>query len=286
MPVEDVAQLLRRWRGSGGVWSRTRVLAEGARLVAGLSPDERRTLARSLMDQGAPELARRLEDTTGHELEAGQVRAVADQLLSLDGQQVDRLVATLEDPQRRRQLAAGALAAVAEPTHQPVVPEEPVDDDGPDDDGPDQQLPDVGPPEVEPEPGEGRTAAPVRHDGAGAAAAFAPPLAARLRDAATARERLRALDADALAGAGAEAILEVIDAVPDGWQRRRAISRLVEGGVLDPVTAPEVVGRLGRASDRTFVAGAMLDAGVVTADQLADLLPSRAAARLAARRSD
>lgn len=109
MPVTDVAALLTRWRASGGVLARGRLAVEATRLLAGLTPDERRVVARALADQGAPQLAARIGERTGHEVDAAQLRTAASGLLALDRDQLDQLAATLADPVERERLARAVL---------------------------------------------------------------------------------------------------------------------------------------------------------------------------------
>ena len=109
MPIDEVAELHVRWRGTDGVFARARVLREGIHLLGGLDADERRLLARSLAEQGAPDLANRLEQRTGGALSADQLWSVADGLLAMDDQQVDRLVTGLRDPAERERLVREGL---------------------------------------------------------------------------------------------------------------------------------------------------------------------------------
>jgi hypothetical protein len=109
VPVDDVADLLRRWREADGVLARGRLVVEGSRLLSGLTPDERRIVAHAAADEGAPELAALLGARTGTEVDPDQLRTAADGLLSLDRDQVDHLVTSLGDPTERERLAREAL---------------------------------------------------------------------------------------------------------------------------------------------------------------------------------
>ncbi len=110
MPIDQVTELLVRWRDTDGVFARARVLREGIQLLGGLDAEERGLLARSLAEQGAPDLANQLEQRTGGALSADQLWSVADGLLAMDDRQVDRLATSLRDPAERERLAREALA--------------------------------------------------------------------------------------------------------------------------------------------------------------------------------
>jgi hypothetical protein len=96
MPVDDVAELLRRWREAGGAWSRGRVLLDAAQLAGRLTPEERRTVAAALADTGAPDLARQLESRTGQPVDATHLQAFADGLLELEGARLEQVINALE----------------------------------------------------------------------------------------------------------------------------------------------------------------------------------------------
>jgi hypothetical protein len=120
----------------------------------------------------------------------------------------------------------------------------------------------------------------VHHDVAGP---DARALLAVLREAETATARLRILDEDALARIDGATALMVLDALPDGWQRRRGALRLVALGAFPTQQLAEALGRFARASDATFVAGALLAAGQVRAERFDGILPERVVNRLTAR---
>jgi hypothetical protein len=96
VPVDEVAELLRRWREAGGAWSRGRVLLDAAQLAGRLTPEERRTVAATLAETGAPDLARQLETRTGQPVDASHLQAFADGLLELEGARLDQVIAALE----------------------------------------------------------------------------------------------------------------------------------------------------------------------------------------------
>jgi hypothetical protein len=378
VPVEEVTELLRRWREAGGVWSRGRVLTDGARLVTRLGPEERRVLAQALADHGAPDLARHLEGRTGHAIDSQQVQAFTDGLLDLDRARLDELIGALDDPAERHRLAQAALAQAGQeldaaappppPGHQPPLAEPPpvaVPPDVPVDemvaDGhldvqeiaaarlADQELgeiqlggqelgeADLGGQDLgeatlgdvalvgqdlheatlgEPDLDAGRP--PVHDDepphadgplGAVDGMAAVPPtagdeiasvllgaaadqegsdaadrLVAELHACHTAAARSAVLTAGDLGALATAEALRVLDAVPTGWQRRRAARRLLDAGALTEVAPADLLERFPTTSDRTFVAGDLLAASELGPNDLTGLVPDAVVARFAARR--
>ena len=117
-------------------------------------------------------------------------------------------------------------------------------------------------------------------DAADPATATSDALLGRLGATTQALPRLKLLDdtrLDELDGSGA---LAVLDAFPDGWQRRRAALRLIEAGLLTDVTADDLVPRFARTGDATFVVGGLIDAGHLDAASLEGLLPATTVTRL------
>jgi hypothetical protein len=393
VPADQVAELLQRWQQAGGVWGRGRVLGDAVRLVAGLSPDERRLLAQAVADEGAPQLAARIEAASGHGVQPTQLQEVVDGLLSLERAQIDHLVATLSDPAERERLASEALTSLVSdvdvpgPPLPPPVPFEPdptaADDleltipdaraaaaaaglagvgglhalargEIPADDVELADLalghPGLGSAEID-EPGLGAAgvheaglhdvgiydldehaivhplpAASGAATGSGLAEAPrgspaarpedaptpptflagatppAPPvpptpgrhgrpdatlaadrLVAELTTRSTARERLAALDRDGVGELDGGGVLRVLDAVPEGWQRRRAARRLLDADVLGRARPDQLAARFPGLGDRTFVVGDLLAAALITPEDVDELLPTSAAARLRAR---
>jgi hypothetical protein len=332
VPVEDVAELLAQWREAGGVWSRGRLVADGASRVARLRPDERRLLAVALAQQGAPHLADRLEAQAGDRLDPGYAQGLTEALLSLEDEQVDDLVGALRHPERLRAQAGSVLEHLPPPPAPRDVPtqapatrvEQPEHGGTPaptgravggaDDARPPLEPPPehrAGPTAATPGTGAGtsRTGPPTAgHAAAGVVEPggpdVSPPLtrvagsaAADTRDggivltaalrqleqAGSASERraiLAELDRYDLTTPEA---LRVLDAVPDGWQRRRAVRLLLDLGSLDGADPRAVLARLSQVPDRRFVASALLAAGRLHPRDLDDLLPAGTARRLAAR---
>jgi hypothetical protein len=78
-------------------------------------------------------------------------------------------------------------------------------------------------------------------------------------------------------------LVAAVEAVPDGWARRRALERLVAGGAVDGQAAAELVATLGGDADRRWVAATMTEAALLEAADLDGLIGPRAAGRLAQR---
>jgi hypothetical protein len=333
VPVEDVVELLDRWRRSGGVWSRARVVSDGAARISRLTPHERRVLTTALAEQGAPELAARLEAHAADHLPPQHAQAVADGLLSLEGDRLEELVTVLQDPEQRAPLVYDTLrelppppppeptdhlplptpapvssAPGAEPTHAAAAPAPVPDETTSAVDAPPRKAPEVlaG---VEPDEPTAVAPAPVQQGPEVEVRPVRQPVTTdrtvsddqpapltphrdlartvdRLRRAGSAPERFQVLDALGTRRLPAREVVEVLQAVPDGWQRRRTVRHLLDAGNVDLALAPTVIMQLGRTADRVVIAGAMLDAPTLGPTVLEELLPPRAARRLTARRGD
>lgn len=114
--LAEVARLLAQFSG-GGIRNRVAALRSAQQLMARLSGEEKKQLAIAVAERAAPELVERIESTTGADLSEGQVTALIDMFRRLDAEQVDELVAALQDPEQRSsavtQLADEALDVVA-----------------------------------------------------------------------------------------------------------------------------------------------------------------------------
>jgi hypothetical protein len=329
VPVEDVAELLDAWRTSGGVWSRARVLSDGAARISRLTPEERHALTTALAEQGAPELAERLSTHASEHLDPRDAQAVADGILALDGDRIDELVTALQDPDRRTALTSAASRELPPP---PPPPERAELVDLPPPGTADAQVPGRAPPaeggrgpaqqasDAEPRrvpepasptpaeattsPGGGRRddgrvprgrteptepaarrpspSGPATSEARGSGSGIAATIE-QLQRAASAADRFHALE-ELGTPLSATEVVDLLDAVPDGWQRRRVVRQLLDAGSLSEELAPTVLAQLARPSDRLFIAGAMLDAATLGPAELDALLPPRAARRLAQRR--
>lgn len=74
--------------------------------------------------------------------------------------------------------------------------------------------------------------------------------------------------------------LRVVVSIPDGWARRKAIQRLTEADALTPDEGLRLLGTLAGVGNQIFAAASMLDAGLITVDDLVEVLDPRALARL------
>lgn len=108
------------------------------------------------------------------------------------------------------------------------------------------------------------------------------PLVERLRSAASDAERMRVLRARVHEVSGMDPVARaaVVDAVPDGWARRRALDAMVEGGAITSDELPGLVHRLGSPMARSWVCATAIEAGLLDVDALDHLLDDRAVGRL------
>lgn len=84
-----------------------------------------------------------------------------------------------------------------------------------------------------------------------------------------------------LGAAPVSAVVAAITATPDGYRRRRAALAALGAGRLEAADVPPVVASFERPTDRAWVAGAALDAGLIGAAELEELpLGAPAIARL------
>lgn len=107
------------------------------------------------------------------------------------------------------------------------------------------------------------------------------PLVEALRSQPSNAARLRLLrrrhaDVDDMDAIGR---LAVIDAIPDGWARRRAVAFLLEQGILGG-EVPTLILKLGSTTSRAWLCASAIEAGVLDLDGLDDLVDGPAAARL------
>lgn len=173
-----------------------------------------------------------------------------------------------------RPVAHAATDAVG--NHEPTTDHEPATDPHPA--APDPQAGAHPPPPLPVPAGDGPGEL-VRPE----ASRTANELVADLRSARSAPQRQAALRSQPLDQLDAASALVVLDAVPPGWQRRRACRRLLEAGVLTDVDPAALLARFPAPRDLAFVAGDLLEATPVTVADLAPLLPAAVARRLATR---
>lgn len=302
--LDEVVGLLGRWSGASGPADRLQVVTEAARVLRDLPSTDGRVLARQLFEHGAPDAAQKIAQQTGGAVSADQLNDAAYALLSVDQRELDDLAQELRDPEERRRIveAAGVGLREATDTAPPPEPEgrlaippppgaqTPVDDaDGPVDGGGGAAADDGGaPPEGGlPRPDTGLDPAPSSEPAAGTAAPVtlrrrtgATPVS-RLLDAlsgaANARERLALLDEHRM-DLDHGHLVDVLQAVPDGWQRRTVLRRLLTARRIDPIDdASDVVTAFARRSDRFAAAASLTRSGIAdVVPLLAHLDPSDA----------
>jgi hypothetical protein len=323
VPVVALAELLDRWRNADSVWTRSQVITESAQRLRRLTPAERRVLAQALAQHGAPHAAASLDARTDGALSPAQVQTVIDELLTLDADRIGELSSELSSALQTSGQREGALAGVppqvrtGRPADLPPPPGlTPPEAPATAADLPPPPRPSEPAAGREPRPSEtaitddlelrtdddlgvweeidGRlhqVTAAVEPRTASEKVASPEPVATRdlgpfleaVRTTTSAAQRRRLLDdlrGHLLTGDEVHALL---DAIPDGWQRRRAACQLLELGTLEQVPPTVVLDRLSRTSDRRFVAGSLLGAGLLRPMELRGRLPSGTARRLAAR---
>ncbi|MDX1657824.1 MAG: hypothetical protein R3343_03295 [Nitriliruptorales bacterium] len=350
MAVEDVVALLGELRAAEGRLAKARVLGRGLVVLRDLSPRDRRGVALAIAEEAAPELAPRVRERTGLELDAATLTDILDLARDLDDESLESVISRLRDPDQRwdavEELVEDALDPVGdpEPADTPATPTSADDVPEPPPGGapmappavadphavgappdpetvPAQEPPPPSPPAARPPQDTGDGAAP---DGSAPARRGIPPppkvepappvpprpparpardgdvpfpdvgarpstanpdVLASVRAANTSLGKLRAVQA---AGAsipdlGPEGRLELVRALPDGWVRRRAVHRMLELEVIAAGDCLPIIETFGRTTDRNWVAASMLDADLVTPDQLVGVLTDTARERLARR---
>ncbi len=75
----------------------------------------------------------------------------------------------------------------------------------------------------------------------------------------------------------------VVDAVPDGWARRRTVQAMLEGHVLPASEVPDLIRRVTSPVARAWLCATAVEVDMLDVDQLDDILEPRAAARLRGR---
>lgn len=126
------------------------------------------------------------------------------------------------------------------------------------------------------------TGGPYGSSTVGSRSSLEPPagLVESLREATNGRERLRYLDA-APAIVDGDHLLRLLQAVPDGWQRRTVLRKLLSDGRVHDVTDPRsAVTAFDRAGDRFAAAALLVRSGVSDVEAVLPALTPRDAARL------
>lgn len=111
------------------------------------------------------------------------------------------------------------------------------------------------------------------------------PLVERLREQSSGAGCIRVVRAHLgdLAEMDAVGRMAVVDAVPDGWARRRALQAMLEAQVLPAADVPDLIRRVGSPVARAWLCATAIETRVLDADQLDELLDPRAATRLRGR---
>lgn len=111
------------------------------------------------------------------------------------------------------------------------------------------------------------------------------PLVELLREQTTGAGCVRAVRAhvDDLADMDAVGRTAVVDAVPDGWARRRALQAMLDAHVVPAHDVADLLRRVTSPVARAWLCASAIEADMLRADQLDDLLPPRAATRLRGR---
>lgn len=315
--LETVAGLLGRAWGAQRPVDRAQAASEAARAVGRLSDVERRALVQGLVEQGAPGAAQRIAQRSGGMFPAEEAGDVARTLLALDRDGLGRVAGQLGDPAQRRRLVEGAalslapppsttpaplppptgarpVPAAAEPAAAPASAASSAADPTPTTSGSsaaerstmlprtpltDRRTARVGMVADSVRPAPVPVIRPTRRD--------AHPLAVALAEARTAPERWQVLDQQPHGAAPLQeqALDEVLTAVPDGWQRRTLLRRLLSAGrVGEPEDPVLLLGRWARRGDRAAAAAMLVRAGAVQLAAAAPALDARDVERLARRR--
>lgn len=108
------------------------------------------------------------------------------------------------------------------------------------------------------------------------------PLVERLRAAGSNARRLRLLRAslDDVLTMDRSGRIAVVDAVPDGWARRRALETLLEAQVLPAAEVPALIRRIDSPVSRAWVCASAIEADMLRLDDVDGLVDERATDRL------
>jgi hypothetical protein len=274
MATDEALRLLDELKTARGTLDRAAVLGRGVRALARMDGREQRELALAVAERVAPQLLPRIEAETGATLTEQQVAAVLDLVRRLEPDQIDDVLDTLTAPPHAVPTAEWGTTpgrvrvvpppAASEPKRgvpEPDVPEPDVPEPEPD-------VPT--PPAPEPRPDE---LPPVE-------VPDEPIIPEPTPEPFEVPEEIPPFPRDDRPDAG---VLTAVDALPDGWRRRRGVLAMIADGAVETGDAQAVLSRFARASDRTWVAASMCEAGLLDVDQLAGILDDRAAGRLARR---
>jgi hypothetical protein len=305
--LEDVATAIEQLRTATDPVARVQAVRAAADAVGGLSQADRQRLAHGLLAHGAPVAGRVLDEYDGGRVPPDVLLAVAQDLLALAPIETERIAGELRDAARFEAATgrgdtpgrrpAARPAAVTERERVVPVPvatgaSERVGETN-------TSTPVVAAPPPVPETARRRS---LREAGARARTTVADPafavsswraavrrppsLADRVRAQPGARARLDYLTVLTAGGTPLDgpAVLELLQAFPDGWQRRAALRRLIAGPDADLGSNPVAVVELfEREGDRFAVAARLVRDAGVGADRVQPALTPAAAERLQAR---
>jgi hypothetical protein len=296
--LEDVATAIEQLRTATDPVARVQAVRAAADAVGGLSQADRQRLAHGLLAHGAPVAGRVLDEYDGGRVPPDVLLAVAQDLLALAPIETERLAGELRDaatgrgdtPGRRPTARPAAVPERAIPSPVATRASEPA--------GGTSAATAAAPPPV-PAAARRRTLQTV---GARAAATVADPALAvsswraavrpapspadRVRAQSGVRARLEHLTALTVGGGRLDgpAMLDLLRAFPDGWQRRAALRRLIaDPGVDLGSDAAAVVELFERDGDRFAAAARLVRGAGVGIEQVQPALAPAAAERLQAR---
>jgi hypothetical protein len=303
--LQDVAASIEQLRTATDPVARVQAVRAAADAVGGLGQADRQLLARGLLAHGAPVAGRVLHEYDGGRVPPEVLLAVAQDLLALAPIETARLTDELRDaalieaatdrngtPEHRRAVGPAAVPERVVPVPVATGASERVGETN-------TSTPVVAAPPPVPETARRRS---LREAGARARTTVADPafavsswraavrrppsLADRVRAQPGARARLDYLTVLTAGGTPLDgpAVLELLQAFPDGWQRRAALRRLIAGPDADLGSNPVAVVELFEGEGDRFAVAARLvrDAGV-GADRVQPALTPAAAERLQAR---
>lgn len=297
--TQPLLELLEGLRGASKL-GRARILARAAQVIRRLTGEQRKQLALEVARHAAPDLAPRIEAATGGDLSGRQVGTLIDLIRKLDNDQLAEVAIAIRTggplaPEVREAVtvvARDVLDAIEPPAGEPVaesvVQPEPTESreelleelavPGEELVAPVVADVEIAEPVVveEPEP------VPVIDDWSTFDDSFDEPEFEEPDVASDEAVELQREIRAELDEQEADRRAEVL-AVPDGWRRRRRLLDLVAQDAIADDEAVALLGLLARDSDRAWVAGALLDRGLVIHDQIASLVPERTAKRLLTR---
>jgi len=307
--VAEVVELLGQV-SSGGVVQRGRAAVQAVHIVGRLTGEQKRQLAIDIAERVAPDLVPRIEAETGADLTPAQVSALLDMFRRMDQDQVQELARAV----RERDASAAAVRDMVDATMavagiEAIAPDEPA------------VAPAAGPPPP-PEPVSAPSPEPVSAPSPEPVSAPSPePVSARSpRPASAASPSASTLDPtfddlhldwdfddlpttrstkpDTAAPArgrtadqhdhatdtagGATAFPDLL-AQPAGFRRRRAAQRAIAEGAIDHADAVALCRLFDRPGDRMWIAGDLVESGMLSVADLHALLGPHDARRLAAR---